>query len=59
MYLLEIVLLVAGIVLLAIGYRRNLRNLLLAGAVVLFLSAALGSFVEGYIEGYSQSRSSH
>ncbi|WP_372016401.1 hypothetical protein [Pseudoxanthomonas sp. 10H] len=56
MYWIEIGVFVAGLVLLAIGYRRNRRHLLLAGAVVLFLSAALGGMVAGFVDGYGTQR---
>jgi hypothetical protein len=48
MYYFEIAMAVAGIVLLAVGYRRNGRNLMLAGAIVLFLSGTLVQFAEGF-----------
>ena len=58
MYYLEIALFVIGIVLVVVGYRKNGRNLLLAGAVVLYLSAALPQFVGGYLDGVSGSAGS-
>ena len=47
----EIVLFVLSVMLLAVGYRRNRRNLLLAGAIVLFLSSAGAQFATGFAEG--------
>jgi hypothetical protein len=55
----EIVLFVAGLAMLVMGYRRNYRNLLLCAAIALFLSAGLGSMVEGFSEGYRESRAAH
>ncbi len=56
MYLIEIVLLAVGIALLAVGYRRNHRNLLLAGALVLFASAAVADLVDGFMTGWEDTR---
>ncbi|KAF1694564.1 hypothetical protein [Pseudoxanthomonas koreensis] len=56
MYVIEIVLFVIGLVLLVMGYRRNHRNLMLCAAITLFLSAGLGPMVEGFSEGYRDSR---
>lgn len=50
----EIALLVAGVAVLVIGYRRNDRNLLLAAASLLLLAGALGGMVEGFLEGWRQ-----
>jgi hypothetical protein len=50
----EIALLVAGVAVLVIGYRRNDRNLLLAAAILLLLAGALGGMVEGFLEGWRQ-----
>ncbi len=49
----EIAMLVLGVVLVAFGYRRNGRNLLLAGAIVLYLSVAAPQFVGGLMDGAS------
>jgi len=56
MFYLALILLVAGIVLLVVGYRKNSRNMLLVGALVLFSSAAIPDFIEGVQEGYSGSK---
>ncbi|QNN48224.1 hypothetical protein H9L17_12765 [Thermomonas brevis] len=50
----ELALLVAGVAVLVIGYRRNDRNLLLAAAILLLLAGALGGMVEGFLEGWRQ-----
>ena len=47
----EIFLFVLGVVLLGVGYRRNHRNVLLAGAIVLFVSGAGAQFATGFAEG--------
>ena len=57
MYYMEIALLVAGVIVLVIGYRKNRRNVLLTAAVLLFLAGALGSFFDGFADGYDQARS--
>jgi hypothetical protein len=51
MYLVEIVLLVVAVVVLVLGYQRNNRNLLLLGAVLLFLAGSVNDLVRGFIEG--------
>lgn len=56
---LEIPLVVTGVVLLVVGYRNNRRNILLAAAIILFLSGALGSFMEGVREGYLRNQAAH
>ncbi|MDQ3494368.1 MAG: hypothetical protein M3485_02255 [Pseudomonadota bacterium] len=53
---LEIALFIVGVVVLVVGYRKNQRNVLLAAAILLFLAGALGSFVDGIIEGYDGER---
>ncbi len=52
MYFMEIGLLIIGVAVLVIGYRKNNRNWLLTAAIVLFLSGALSSAVQGFIDGY-------
>lgn len=56
MYYVEIALLLVGAAVLAVGYRKNQRNVLLTGAIVLFLSCALPEAVDGFSEGYRQVR---
>ena len=51
MYCLEIALSVIGSALLIAGYRRNHRNLLLAAAILLFLSSAGAQFAKGFVDG--------
>jgi len=58
-YTIEITLFVVGLILLVVGYRKNHRNLLLCAAITLFLSAGLGSMVEGFRDGYLTSRAAH
>jgi hypothetical protein len=55
----EDLLFLAGAVLLAVGYRRNNRNLMAGAALGLVLSAGLGDFVAGVIEGYERSEAAH
>ncbi|MDR7191319.1 hypothetical protein [Luteimonas terrae] len=52
---LQIGLLVVGLTLLVIGYRRNNRNLLLGAAVVLLACGAIPEFVAGFHAGVSSS----
>jgi len=54
-YIMEVALLVIGVVALVVGYRRNHRNLLLTASIALFLGGALGSGIEGFIEGLTES----
>ena len=51
----EIALLLAGIALLVIGYRRDRRNMLVTAAIVLFFAGSLGPLVDGFMEGWSAS----
>ena len=50
MLYIEIILLILGLVLLVIGYRKTERNLMLVAAIVLWLSASTQDIVEGAIE---------
>lgn len=59
MYFLEIALLLLGLVMLIAGYRKNNRNMLLAAAMILLLSAGIEGLVDGLSQGYSQARDSH
>jgi len=52
---LEIGLLCVGVVLLAVGYRRNHRNLMLVAALVLMSFGTLQDFSRGFIDGYQRS----
>ena len=56
MYVLEIALFVVGAILLLVGYRKTNRNLLLAAAVLLFLTGAIGDLTSGFSEGLSDRR---
>jgi len=51
-YVLEIILSILGIVMLVIGYRKNSRNILLAGAIILACGCALQEFVKGFLKGW-------
>ncbi len=55
LYALEIVLLVAGLGLLVVGYGRHHRNLLLGAALALLASGALPDAVRGFSEGFNGS----
>ncbi|MFN4290002.1 MAG: hypothetical protein ACK4E7_03875 [Permianibacter sp.] len=48
----ELSLFVTGVLLLVIGYRKNRRDLLVIGAIALYVSAAPVEFAEGIIEGF-------
>lgn len=52
--LLDITLAVAGFVVLVVGYRRNDRKILLAAAILLFLTGTLSEFSRGFAEGFEQ-----
>jgi hypothetical protein len=58
MYLVEIVLLVVAVVVLVLGYQRNNRNLLLLGAVLLFLAGSVSDLVHGFVQGILAARPS-
>ena len=53
----EIILFAAGAFLLVVGYRRSDRNKMLAAALLLFASAAIGPFSEGFKQGYADGES--
>ncbi len=53
MLIAQVVLLVTGIVLLVIGYRKENRNFMLIAAIFIFIAGGLESFVEGWQEGFS------
>jgi hypothetical protein len=50
-YYVEITLLIAGFVLLLIGYRKNSRNILVGSAIVLLLAGAFPDLVAGFQDG--------
>jgi hypothetical protein len=49
----EIGLFLIGAGLLALGYRRNQRDILVAAALVMFVSSMAGDFLDGFNEGYA------
>ncbi|KPN17404.1 hypothetical protein AO715_04970 [Xanthomonas sp. Mitacek01] len=48
MLILQVLLLVAGLVALVIGYRKHNRNLMLAAALVLLVAGSVSEFVSGF-----------
>ncbi len=54
-YWIDLILLVAGIIVLVIGYRRNHRNLMLIAAILLLLSGTLTDAATGFAAGFSES----
>ena len=53
----EIILFAVGAFLLVVGYRRSDRNKMLAAALLLFASAAIGPLSEGFEQGYADGES--
>ena len=47
----EIVLLLVGICLLVLGYRRNSRNVLLVAALLLLAAGTFRGFTQGFLDG--------
>ncbi|EIL98381.1 hypothetical protein AB7849_02790 [Rhodanobacter sp. 115] len=54
MIYLQLLLLVIGVALLVVGYRRNERKLMLVAAIVLFLAGSGAQLVTGFVEGLHQ-----
>ena len=52
MYFFEIAILLVAIAILVLGYRKNNRNLLLTGAIALFIAGIASETVQGFIEGF-------
>lgn len=48
MLILQVLLLVAGLVALVIGYRKHNRNLMLAAALALLVAGSVSEFVSGF-----------
>ncbi|WP_199171567.1 MULTISPECIES: hypothetical protein [Luteimonas] len=48
MLILQVLLLVAGLVALVIGYRKHNRNLMMAAALVLLVAGSVWEFVSGF-----------
>jgi len=51
-YAFEVICLLAGVVALVVGYRRNRRNVMLLAALLLLVSSAGPDMVRGFIDGY-------
>ena len=49
----EIALLVLGVILLVVGYRKNNRNILVLSALVLLVSACIYQFALGFKDGFT------
>ena len=43
-----------GILFLFLGYRKSNRNMMLLGAVLLWVGAAIGDFLHGFFAGWTQ-----
>ncbi len=54
----ELALLIAGLVALVVGYRKNRRNILLSAAIILFLAGTVGDFAHGFRDGFNAGWSS-
>lgn len=50
----EIALLVLGVILLVVGYRKNNRNILVLSALVLLVSACINQFALGFKDGFTR-----
>jgi hypothetical protein len=50
---------IIGIIVLVVGYRKNDRNMLVVAAIILFTSAALEDFVQGFEEGLMEDQREH
>ena len=48
----ELSLFLAAVLLLILGYSKNRRGLLLAGAIALYASATIVEFSSGFVEGF-------
>lgn len=56
---LQIALLITGLILLATGYFKNHRNLLLAAAISLFFAGSANDLIAGIQDGYTEARLRH
>lgn len=52
MFYVALALFIVGAVLLAIGYRKNNRDMLLLGAFLFLSSGSLADFGKGFVEGF-------
>jgi len=48
----ELGLVLIGVLLLVIGYRKNNRNILFVAAIAMFVSGSIGDFAHGFANGY-------
>ena len=55
----EITLLILGVAMLVLGYRKNNRNILAASALALLVSAGIADFVQGFEKGVTDSSAVH
>ncbi|KTG23879.1 hypothetical protein AWR38_07625 [Idiomarina sp. WRN-38] len=58
MFYIEILLLVLFVILLAVGYKKNNRNMMLVASLCLVLATALPSLSSGIQEGFDQTKNS-
>lgn len=58
MFFMEILLLVLFVMLLAVGYKKNNRNIMLIGSLCLVLATALPSLSTGVQEGFDKTKNS-
>jgi succinate-acetate transporter protein len=56
MYYFEVFLLVAFVILTIVGYKKNNRNLMLAGSFCLLIGLIAAPFSKGFNEGYDSSK---
>jgi len=57
MFWLELIALLGFVILMAIGYKNNNRNLMLAASILLFAGLGLPDFIDGFTQGYAQAAS--
>ena len=50
--IISIMLEISGIIFLTIGYRKSNRNLMLLGAVLLWIGGSINDMVQGFFAGY-------
>jgi len=52
MQLLEVCLLLLGVLAMLVGYHKHMRNVLVLGGLLMFSSAIVEDFVNGFADGY-------